>query len=893
MPIQRIPTGVGSVGNSRAQQKGSSDKTRARTKRWIPIDPVSGPEKGRRAKTGGQPQKSKLIRGSSPLQNGRYPYPQKLGGKRGLASEDRSQGCILFHSDRSGTQEIPVLPVRRTDLPIQLPPIWANVSTVGLYQDPETSNGSRTRAGDETGGVYRRYPVNGGDQGQSPRASRRSDFSASVPGVHNKHRKDGERTVTNYTISRFHTRHEINGAESPGREDKKDSGGVSKAVGGGADNRPRPLEADRENERCQPSDSTSATVLQALTDGPSSSAEDFRARLRNCPLTLARKQGRAKLVGHRDGQMERKDCPVDGARHGDRIRRIEPGMGSVLPGHEHRWSMVGGGIPLAHKLPGTTSGYASAQNVRKEQERSVDPAENRQLNGSSLHQQPRWDGIQEPGISDPEIVDVVPRKKHSYPGSAPARSTELCSRQRIEMHEGQVGLEVRQPILYKDQQSVWPTGSGPICVKTNQSVPSLLQLAARSVRRSSRRISPGLVDNTGFCQSSMEPGTQGSGESEGTGSGPCPGSPCVESTTMVRTATIHDSGLATPTSEAGNQSTVRSEPSVSRVEHLRKSFDSQGLSVQATELVLQSWRTKTNKSYDSLFRKWNRWCIERGSNPISGPVSEVANFLAALYQKGYQYNSINAYRSAISSVHEKMDGVPVGQHPLVNRLVKGVFNARPPIPRYSSTWDVQIVLNYLESLGNNDTLSLKQLTLKTAFLMAITRPSRTADLSQLDTARLRNNITGVAFLPSVLAKQSRQGRSIVEFFFPLFPDNPALCPVKAIRAYLDRTESLRGTEVKMFLSYIKPHKAITSSTIARWLKSMLEQAGVNPDIFGAHSTRGASASAAARGGITTEDILKAANWSSESVFQKFYHREIDKGAYGRAVINSSTQNSSE
>ena len=37
----------------------------------------------------------------------------------------------------------------------------------------------------------------------------------------------------------------------------------------------------------------------------------------------------------------------------------------------------------------------------------------------------------------------------------------------------------------------------------------------------------------------------------------------------------------------------------------------------------------------------------------------------------------------------------------------------------------------------------------------------------------------------------------------------------------------------------------------------------DPSIFGAHSTRGASASAAMRGGITTKDILKAANWSSE------------------------------
>ena len=52
-------------------------------------------------------------------------------------------------------------------------------------------------------------------------------------------------------------------------------------------------------------------------------------------------------------------------------------------------------------------------------------------------------------------------------------------------------------------------------------------------------------------------------------------------------------------------------------------------------------------------------------------------------------------------------------------------------------------------------------------------------------------------------------------------------------------------------------------------RSILEHSGIDPSIFGAHSTRGASAM---RGGITTKDILKAANWNSESVFQKFYHR---------------------
>ena len=92
----------------------------------------------------------------------------------------------------------------------------------------------------------------------------------------------------------------------------------------------------------------------------------------------------------------------------------------------------------------------------------------------------------------------------------------------------------------------------------------------------------------------------------------------------------------------------------------------------------------------------------------------------------------------------------------------------------------------------------------------------------------------------------------------------------------------------MFISFIKPHKAVTSSSIARWLRQTLENAGVNSCMFGAHSTRGASASAASRAGITTSDILKAANWNSESVFQRFYHKEIDRAAYGRAVISQNS-----
>ena len=84
---------------------------------------------------------------------------------------------------------------------------------------------------------------------------------------------------------------------------------------------------------------------------------------------------------------------------------------------------------------------------------------------------------------------------------------------------------------------------------------------------------------------------------------------------------------------------------------------------------------------------------------------------------------------------------------------------------------------------------------------------------------------------------------------------------------------------------IQPHLAVSSSSVAHWLKSLLEESGVDTSIFNAHSVRGASSSAAAMAGVTTDDILKAANWNSELVFQRFYYRPADDPSYGRAVLS--------
>ena len=296
----------------------------------------------------------------------------------------------------------------------------------------------------------------------------------------------------------------------------------------------------------------------------------------------------------------------------------------------------------------------------------------------------------------------------------------------------------------------------------------------RSLCNSDGRLSAGLVTGDKFCKSPL-----GSDRScvIASPSSKCPPGPTgtsVEISAMVPGPSGNVDGLPTSTTKglSGDDQprSVSPNTTTGRVVYLWDRYQSHQLSEEAVELMLNSWRTKTNKSYDSLFRKWHCWCDQQGFDPISGPVTNVVNFFASLHKEGYQYNSVNAYRSAISSVHEKVDGHDVGKHPLVVRMLKGIYHDRPPLPRYTCTWNVQTVLKYLDSLGDNDTLSLKQLTLKVAMLLALTRPSRSTDLSLLDIAARQYTPDGVTFLPSCLAKQSRQGKPISKFIFPYLPN---------------------------------------------------------------------------------------------------------------------------
>ena len=76
---------------------------------------------------------------------------------------------------------------------------------------------------------------------------------------------------------------------------------------------------------------------------------------------------------------------------------------------------------------------------------------------------------------------------------------------------------------------------------------------------------------------------------------------------------------------------------------------------------------------------------------------KVVNYLSTLFNEGLQYQTVNAHRSAISAYHNFINGKPIEKHPKVCALLTGIFNERPPQPRYSFIWNVDVVLTYIKN----------------------------------------------------------------------------------------------------------------------------------------------------------------------------------------------------
>ena len=69
---------------------------------------------------------------------------------------------------------------------------------------------------------------------------------------------------------------------------------------------------------------------------------------------------------------------------------------------------------------------------------------------------------------------------------------------------------------------------------------------------------------------------------------------------------------------------------------------------------------------------------------------------------------------------------------MLENLMLGIFNKNSPKPRYTSTWNVNVVLEFFELAADNNELDLLELSQKLAMLLASSLLLRVADLAAFD-----------------------------------------------------------------------------------------------------------------------------------------------------------------
>ena len=125
-----------------------------------------------------------------------------------------------------------------------------------------------------------------------------------------------------------------------------------------------------------------------------------------------------------------------------------------------------------------------------------------------------------------------------------------------------------------------------------------------------------------------------------------------------------------------------------------------------------------------------------------------------------------------------------------------------------------------------------------------------------------------------LLKSSRPGHHLGELNFSAYTLDQDLCIVQTIRHFLQKTCSLRGSVTRLFITSQKPHKAISRDMLSRWMKSVMNNAGIDVSMFRPHSTRAASSSAVHAMHIPISTILRTVGWSKDCVFRKYYNKPV-------------------
>ena len=294
-----------------------------------------------------------------------------------------------------------------------------------------------------------------------------------------------------------------------------------------------------------------------------------------------------------------------------------------------------------------------------------------------------------------------------------------------------------------------------------------------------------------------------------------------------------DPSLPTQSSRPGDSAFQQGSPQGSvqpkspRLAPRAEAIKEQGFSSPVAARIEAPQRRSTRTVYEVKWSVFVRGCKTSQVDFRSPSIKQVADFLLHLFQeKNLQPSTIDGYRSAIA---DKLgnSSLNISKDENLTRLLDSFHRERPKGRRGIPSWNLSLVLHQLtkppfEPLRK---ASLKHRTFKTVFLLALGFGKRRSAIHAwlLKNIRHQADWSKVSLYPSpsFLAKNhlAKEGPEcvapvVIPALAPTLDkslkEDRSLCPVRALRYYLDKTRAQARKRASLCFLQERLHKGYLS-----------------------------------------------------------------------------------
>ena len=150
---------------------------------------------------------------------------------------------------------------------------------------------------------------------------------------------------------------------------------------------------------------------------------------------------------------------------------------------------------------------------------------------------------------------------------------------------------------------------------------------------------------------------------------------------------------------------------------------------------------------------------------------------------------------------------------------------RPPKPKLSLIWDVDILFKYFEQQGGrggggNCLLSDVTLAQKLIILLLLLGAHRLSTVRAFCINNMVLNDLSVTFMSTEVLKHSRKGKPVDKFEYRAYEDK-TLCVIACLKEYISRCTKHKGLTIdQLIITHRKPFKGASIDTMRRWIKDI-------------------------------------------------------------------------